>query len=252
VVGLLSRHLNDSSDTGPRPGAPLLTAAPGPLPFLYRDESLVIVNKPSGLSAHRGMASAGGDYVMTRVRDQLGTHVYLVHRLDRATSGAMALVTDARLVAPLQKAFEAGAVDKRYVALTRGKLPQPSLCVDYPIPRAEDSDERVDARTELTELCVMANRYALVEARPLTGRFHQIRRHLSHLRRPVLGDTTYGDRKENKRFRADYGLFRLALHARSLSLPHPVSGEQICVHAPLPDDLRGPLVRMGLMPRLER
>src|SRR5688572_22285906 len=70
---------------------PLVTAAPGPLEVLYQDDALVIVNKPSGLAAHRGLSSERGDYVLTRVRDALAQQVFLVHRLDRATSGAIAL-----------------------------------------------------------------------------------------------------------------------------------------------------------------
>ena len=78
-------------------GPPLVTAAPAPLPILYRDDALLIVNKPSGLSAHRGYASERGDYLLTRARDSVGQHVFLAHRLDRATSGAVALTFEAGL-----------------------------------------------------------------------------------------------------------------------------------------------------------
>lgn len=224
---------------------PLVTAAPGPLDVLYRDDALVIVNKPSGLSAHRGLANEHGDYVLTRVRDALGKPVYLVHRLDRGTSGAVALVLDPRLVEPVQRAFQEGRVDKRYLALARGVLP-PTVSVDYAIPRSlETPDDRVSAQTEFTSLGVFENRYTLVEARPLTGRYHQIRRHLKHLQHPIIGDTTYGDNKQNKLFRARFGIMRLALHASQLTVPHPVSGLPVDVHAPLLPDLAVPLAAMG-------
>lgn len=223
---------------------PLVTAPPGALPVLYRDDALIIVNKPSGLAAHRGLANER-DYVLTRVRDDLGRPVYLVHRLDRATSGAVALVLDPRLVEPLQRAFQEERVAKRYVALARGLLP-PHQLVDYAIPRSRElPHERVSAQTELLSRAVFEDRYSLVEARPRTGRFHQIRRHLSHLRRPIIGDTNYGDRKENRLFRERFGLMRLALHAVSLTLPHPVTGERVAVQAPLPPDLAGPFAAMG-------
>ncbi|MET0286070.1 MAG: pseudouridine synthase [Polyangiales bacterium] len=220
-----------------------MTAAPGPLAVLYQDDVVVVVNKPSGLSAHRGLANEGGDYVLTRVRDMLRQPVYLVHRLDRATSGAICLVRAPEFVEPMQRAFQEERVDKRYLALTRGKIP-PALTVDHPIPRGEKL-ERVDARTSFRSLGVFEDRYALVEAHPHTGRFHQIRRHLSHLRCPIIGDTNYGDRKENRLFRERFGLFRLVLHAWRLAFPHPVSGQPIVLHAPLLPDLAEPLAAMG-------
>jgi tRNA pseudouridine65 synthase len=172
----------------------------------------------------------------------------LAHRLDRATSGAIALVLESRWVEPLQRAFQEERVEKRYLALTRGLMPEHTL-VDYALPRGENADDpRVDARTEFRRLGVHAGRYCLVEARPLTGRLHQIRRHLKHIFRPILGDTSYGDGKENRKFRQEFGLMRLALHAHRLTLPHPATGQRIEVEAPLQADLAGPLAAMGLWP----
>jgi tRNA pseudouridine65 synthase len=235
------------SDIHSTKSVPLVTAAPGPLPLLYRDDALVIVNKPSGLAAHRGLSN-DRDYVLTRARDQLGQRVYLVHRLDRATSGALAMVLDARWVEPLQRAFVGEGVHKRYLALVRGVLRE-RVDVDYAIPRGEGrNDERVPARTSFRRLGVYADRYSLVEAIPETGRFHQIRRHLAHLRHPIIGDTNYGDRKENRLFRERFALLRLALHAATLELPHPEDGRVIRVEAPVPPDLSVPLQAMGLLP----
>ncbi len=229
----------------PLAARPLVTAAPGPLGVLYRDEALIVVDKPSGLSAHRGLADERGDYVLTRVRDFVGRPTYLVHRLDRATSGAIALVLDPRLVAPLARAFQEGRVHKRYLALARGVLP-PYVSVDYPVPRSlAKGAERLPARTELFLRGVYADRYSLVEAVPHTGRYHQIRRHLKHLQHPIVGDTTHGDGKENRLFRERFGLMRLALHALALRLPHPVSGALLELYAPLPPDLAEPFSAMG-------
>ncbi|HEX5658263.1 MAG TPA: pseudouridine synthase [Polyangiales bacterium] len=238
---------SDLCSRGARPPAstPLVTAAPGPLAVLYQDDVLIVVNKPSGLSAHRGLANEGGDYVLTRVRDMLQQQVYLVHRLDRATSGAICLVRAPSHVEPMQRAFQDAQVDKRYLALTRGKIPA-EITVDYAIPRSQERPkERVHARTSFRSLAVFEDRYALVEASPETGRYHQIRRHLSHLRCPIIGDTNYGDRKENRLFRERFGLFRLVLHAWRFSFPHPVHGERIDIRAPLLPDLALPLAAMG-------
>ncbi len=215
---------------------PLVTAAPGPLTILYRDDALLIVDKPSGLAAHRGYSSEHGDYLLTRARDTVGQHVFLAHRLDRATSGAQALTFDPQLAAVLQSSFAAGEVHKRYLALVRGQLAQPCL-VDYAVARRDGKDApKVPAQTRLSPLEVL-ERYTLVEAEPLTGRYHQIRRHLKHLRHPIVGDTTYGDNKQNRIARERFGLLRLFLHASKLSLPHPVTGRRIDVEAPLPEEL---------------
>jgi tRNA pseudouridine65 synthase len=223
---------------------PLVTAARAPLPILYRDDALLIVDKPSGLAAHRGYSSEHGDYLLTRARDAVGKHVFLAHRLDRATSGALALTFDAELAAALQSSFAAGAVHKRYLTLVRGQLAQPCL-VDYAVARRDGKDApRVPAQTRFVPLVVL-ERYTLVEAEPLTGRYHQIRRHLKHLRHPIVGDTTYGDGKQNRIARERFGLLRLFLHASKLSLPHPVSGRRIDVEAPLPEELVHTLRTLG-------
>jgi tRNA pseudouridine65 synthase len=229
---------------------PLVTAAPGPLPVLYRDEALLIVSKPSGLAAHRGYSSEHGDYLLTRARDAVGQHVFLAHRLDRATSGAVALTFAAQLAAAVQASFEAGAVYKRYLALVRGRLEEPCL-VDYPVARRDGKDApKVDAQTRFLPLATFEH-YTLLEAEPLTGRYHQIRRHLKHLRHPVVGDTTYGDGKQNRIARERFGLLRLFLHASKLSLPHPVTGQRIEVEAPLPEELQHTLRELGY-PRVKK
>jgi tRNA pseudouridine65 synthase len=225
--------------------APLVTAPRQPLPVLYQDAALVVVNKPSGLSVHRGYGNEHGDYALTRVRDALGQHVFLAHRLDRATSGVLVLAREARFIPALQAAFEQGAVEKRYLALVRGVLSGEQL-VDYPVPRADGpAAPRVEARTMLRALAVLEQHYTLIEARPLTGRYHQIRRHLKHLRHPIVGDTTYGDGKQNRRARERFGLLRLFLHASKLRVPHPQSGQVMEVAAPLPEELTRTLDMLG-------
>jgi tRNA pseudouridine65 synthase len=222
---------------------PLVTAAQGALQVLHCDDALLVVNKPSGLAAHRGLSNEG-DYVLTRARQMMGRPVYLPHRLDRATSGVMLIALAPHFVEPLQRAFGEGQVQKRYVALARGAIAQP-IEVDYAVPRSDGASERVPATTELVPRGLFEGRYTLVEARPRTGRYHQIRRHLKHLQRPIIGDTTYGDGKENRQFRERFGLMRLALHAVELTFPHPATGARISVRAPLTVDLAAPFAAMG-------
>lgn len=214
------------------------------LPFLYRDGVLAAVNKPSGLAVHRG-AAQDRIVALQVVRDQVGRHVHAVHRLDRATSGALLFALDPETARRLGEAFEAGEVEKRYLALVRGIPPEQGV-IDHPIPRVEDGP-RVPAVTEFRRLAVF-ERYALVEARPLTGRLHQIRRHFKHLSHPLIGDVRYGKGDHNRLFRDRFGLHRLALHALELGFDHPETGERMRIVAPVPEDLAGPLRAMGMLP----
>lgn len=210
--------------------------------ILYRDDALVIVAKPAGLIVHRGWAD-DEVAVLQLVRDLVGVHVHPVHRLDRGASGALAFALTPAATRALQEIWSEGQVEKRYLALVRGNPPA-SAVIDHAIPRAEDGP-RVPAVTEVTTLA-QAGRYALVEAHPRTGRLHQIRRHLKHVSCPLIGDVRYGKGEHNRLFREQYDLHRLALHAWSLTLPHPDTGATIRAVARLPADLRGALDKLGI------
>ncbi len=213
------------------------------LPILRAEDGFVFLDKPSGLSVHRGW-DASRDTVMHRMRDALGHHVYPVHRLDRATSGVLVLALDPERAGVLAAAFRDGQVDKEYLALVRGTLDGPGR-IDHPLAPPEGEGDKVPAQTDYAPVACARDRYTLVRAWPRTGRGHQIRRHFRHLRRPLLGDTTYGDGKENRAMRQGVGLHRLALHALGLALPHPLTGVRVQAQSTLPPDLLEPLVRLG-------
>jgi tRNA pseudouridine65 synthase len=198
------------------------------LRVLFADEALVVIDKPSGIVVHRGWADDDGGLVVA-LRDQLGRRVFPLHRLDRGTSGVLAFALSSTAAAALAPAFAEGRVGKRYIALVRGHPPEHAL-VDHPVP-SEPGGPRVPAVTELRRLGIW-ERYALVEARPRTGRLHQIRRHLKHIACPIIGDVNYGKGEHNRLFRERFGLRRLALHAQALALPHPITGERVEVSAP--------------------
>ncbi len=217
---------------------------PERIELLFVDEHIVVANKPSGLLVHRGWDN-DDDVAMFRVRDQIGQHVHPVHRLDRGTSGALLFARSPAVAATLSKAFENGLVDKTYLALVRGNPPDDGV-IDYAIPKKEGGPKvpavtrfRCIARSEI-------DRCSLVEAMPETGRLHQIRRHLRHINHPLVGDVRHGSGEINRHYRAQYNLCRLALHALAIGFEHPVTGERIRVTAPLPDDLKNPLVALGL------
>lgn len=221
------------------------------LTVLYVDDAIVVVDKPSGLLVHRDATSRDEPAVVQLARDLVGRHVYPVHRLDRGASGVLVLGLSSEAARVLHAQLEEGAADKRYLALVRGVPPEVAT-VDHAIPRREDGP-RVPAVTEVTRVAAVAlddgpggrpARYALVEARPRSGRFHQVRRHLKHLGHPLVGDVNYGRGEHNRFCRDRYGLSRLALHAASLTVAHP-AGAPMTFRAPLPADLRDPLAAMG-------
>jgi tRNA pseudouridine65 synthase len=202
------------------------------IPILHRDDRLLVVDKPAGLIVHRGWAD-DDDALLQQVRDTIGAWVQPIHRLDRGASGCVLFALDKDAVRFLSDAFATDAVAKHYLAITRGH-PPPYTLLDHPIPRAPN-EPRVPAVTEIRCLETFG-RYALVSARPKTGRLHQIRRHLKHLSCPLIGDVRYGKGEHNRLFRDVHHLHRLALHASSLSFPHP-DGHTITVEAPLAEDL---------------
>lgn len=200
------------------------------------------VAKPSGLAVHRGWARDPA-YAMTLVRDRLGRWVYPVHRLDRATSGVLVFALDRDTARRVQAQFEAGSVTKRYLALVRG-VPPAEVVIDHPVKKTARGEERAPAITEIRRLAAFG-RFSLVEARPRTGRLHQIRRHLKHLSHPVVGDVRYGKGDVNRYFRERFGLHRLALHALEIRLEHPTTGAPLRCVARVPADLARPLAALA-------
>jgi len=223
-----------------------------PLTILYQDEYLVAVDKPSGMLVHRSFLDKHETrFVLQSLRDQLGQHVYPVHRLDRPTSGVLVFALSADIARLLSQQIEAGLWQKGYLAVVRGYL-QAAGTLDYPLKEQLDNiaDKfvRADkaAQSAITryqplhyvELPFAVSRYAtarytLVGLQPITGRKHQLRRHLAHLRHPIVGDTSHGDGKHNALFREQFANERLLLCAFTLQLPHPVTGNTLTLQAGL-------------------
>ncbi len=217
---------------------------------LSRDDHLIAFDKPSGLAVHRGMAR---DAVVATdlAREVAGAPVFLVHRLDRGTSGVLLFALDADRARALGRAWEEGLIEKRYLALVRG-VPEPEGVIDHPVPR-DEGGPRVPAVSHYRRVAVTepqshleGRRFSLVEVRPKTGRFHQIRRHLKHIGHPIAGDVNYGRGEINRMLRERAGLHRIALHAASITLQGP---SPLTIEAPLPPDLADPLAALGLIER---
>ena len=226
------------------PSAPRPAPIPSSIRILHRDDAIVVVDKPSGLSVHRG-DDQGSVFALNLTRNAVDHWVYPVHRLDRATSGVLVFALSPEHARRLQRSFDARDVEKTYLALVRGKPPLSGV-IDSPMEKREGGP-RVEALTEFdTRFVSDVFRVSLVEARPRTGRRHQIRRHLRRINHPVAGDVRYAKGIENRAYRAQLGLYRLALHAKSLSFIHPATGERVSFESPVPEDLAEPLHRAGI------
>ncbi len=200
------------------------------IPILHRDARCVVVAKPSGIPTHRGWDDSE-DALLQQTRDAVGQYVYPIHRLDRGASGCVLFALDKEAARAFSDAW--AEADKRYLCITRGHPPD-ELVIDHPIPKEPGAD-RVPAVTEIWRRDSFG-RYSVVEARPRTGRLHQIRRHLKHISCPLIGDVRYGKGEHNRLFRERFNLHRLALHSISLQVPHP-DGGLLAVECPLAEDL---------------
>ncbi|MGV0985263.1 MAG: pseudouridine synthase [Limnohabitans sp.] len=222
------------------------------LDILYLDDYLAIVHKPAGWLVHRTPLDKGETrFVLQTLRDQIGQHVWPVHRLDKGTSGVLVFALSAEVARMLGQAFETGeGLHKTYQAIVRG-WPLPEGLIDHPLKRMPD-----DMRSEREEVQLAQTRYqtlrrgelpiaqgefpslrwAEVQLQPLTGRRHQLRRHMKHIAHPIIGDATHGKGPLNRAVAAHIGVTRLWLHAESLQLPHPVGGQLLRLAAPMPSD----------------
>ncbi len=249
------------------------------LPTLFEDAQLWIIDKPSGMVVHPGPGHVGGTVVnalLGRLQAELpivDVNVDeaaldpeeeeaprgwpgLVHRLDRYTSGCLCLTKTKEAEISLQAQFKERGVEKRYLAMVRHspKLPQlGSLLIDEPILRHRVDRMRMtiggSGRPSQTRIRVLSRTpsVALLECELLTGRTHQIRVHMQHMRAPLLGDGLYGGpmRWQDKE-KEPLELPHPFLHAWKLGVDHPISGERISVEAPIPDEFREIAERLGL------
>ena len=222
------------------------------LDILYLDDYLAAVTKPPGLLVHRTGLDAGETrFALQMLRDQLGRPVWPAHRLDKGTSGVLLFALSAEVARTLGQAFESGdGLQKTYRAVVRG-WPADEGLIDHPLKRMPD-----DMRTERLEVQPAQSRFATlrrfelplpqqgfastrcaeVALQPLTGRRHQLRRHMKHIAHPIIGDATHGKGPLNRAVAEHLGLQRLWLHALRLDMRHPVSGEPLQLESPLPEE----------------
>lgn len=234
------------------------------LEILYRDEYMVAVNKPAGMLVHRSwLDSRETRFVMQTLRDQIGQHVFPIHRLDRPTSGVLLFALNSEIANLLCLQFEGKTVQKSYLAVVRGYLNGADR-IDYPLKIQRDkiadkfSREEKEAQTAVTDYVGLntaempwaagkyqTSRYSLVRLIPHSGRKHQLRRHMKHIFHPILGDTQYGDLHQNRAFADKTQVSRLMLHAEKLAFHHPITQIRLEIQAGLDEPWQRLLHRFG-------
>ncbi len=220
------------------------TAPPLELPVVFEDDALLVVNKPAGTAVHGGSGVSFGVIEQTRTARPQLKFLELAHRLDRETSGLLILAKKRSALTALHAALREGRVRKEYLALVKGAWRNDKQRVDLPLKKfmTRSGERRVSVDREGRESQTVFRKkrglrdFTLLSAELLTGRTHQIRVHLTHLGFPIAGDDKYGDFELNRAL-AKQGLKRMFLHAGDLEFAHPLSGETVKLHSPLPEDL---------------
>ncbi|TQV73479.1 23S rRNA pseudouridine(955/2504/2580) synthase RluC [Exilibacterium tricleocarpae] len=233
----------------PKPGAGLRRVLAEAV--LFEDGGLLVIDKPSGLAVHGGSGVSLGLIESLRQLRPQARYLELVHRLDRDTSGCIMVAKKRSVLRHLQEQMRAGRVDKVYQALVAGQWPADRAHINAPLRKNElSSGERIvrvtpDGKPSLTQFSVLQryDRVTLVEAKPITGRTHQIRVHARHAGHPLVGDDKYGDDALNKTLR-ELGVRRLFLHAARLAFSLPGADQPTVVRAPLAVDLQEALSRL--------
>lgn len=231
------------------------TKAPVPTGRDYRvvleDDALLAIDKPAGMAVHGGSGVSFGVIEQLRRQRPQARFLELVHRLDRETSGLLLIAKKRSALTSLHDMFRAGHIEKRYLALVKGRWMEPLRHVRLSLHKylTREGERRVSVANEgkaahsIVRLMARWQNFSLVEVELETGRTHQIRVHLAHLGYPLCGDDKYGDFALNKLLQKQ-GLGRMFLHAARLVLDHPLTGERIQLAAPLPEDLTRFLARL--------
>ncbi len=194
------------------------------IPIIYQDDDLIAINKPHGLAVHRSkMVGNTDEFALQAVRDAIEKKVFLCHRLDRKTSGVLLFALSSDKNAEVQNYFQNRQVQKKYSALVRGYVDDQGT-IDYEIEHPTKGFQNAVTQYKCLERFEMpwpqgkflTSRYSLLELSPLTGRFHQIRKHMNHIRHPIIGDRPHGCNKQNRLWKRELGLNEMLLHAEEL------------------------------------
>ncbi len=219
---------------------------------IYRDDSLLVIDKPPGQAVHGGSGVSLGIIEQLRLELPDARFLELAHRLDKETSGVLILALKRAALVELHRMLRLGETRKTYLTLAKGPWRDPVRHVKLALHKYlnEEGERRVVANADgqrahtIFRLVRQAGDYALLEAELKTGRTHQIRVHLASIGHPIAGDDKYGDIELNRALKKR-GLKRMFLHAERLEMAHPLTGKPLCLEAPLPRDLDAFLDGLG-------
>lgn len=211
---------------------------------IYRDDALLVIDKPAGQAVHGGSGVSLGIIEQLRLELPGARYLELAHRLDKETSGVLMLALKRSALVELHRMLRAGETRKTYLTLVRGPWHDAVRHVKLSLHKYlnEEGERRVMADADgqrahtVFRLARPAGGFALLEAELKTGRTHQIRVHLAAIGHPIAGDDKYGDFELNRALKKS-GLRRMFLHAERLQLAHPLTGRPLSLEAPLPEDL---------------
>ena len=219
--------------------------------IVYEDDAFIAINKPAGIAVHGGSGQSFGVIEALRALRPQARFLELVHRLDRETSGVLLIGKKRSALRNLHEQLRNKTMRKNYLALVEGQWPTQLTSVDAPLLKnSGDAGERYvrvdkDGQSALTRFVIRKSwqRATLVQASPVTGRTHQIRVHCLHAGHPIANDSKYGN-KEFDSLMKSLGLKRMFLHALTLTLAHPISGETLTIEAPLDQQLQAAIAAL--------
>lgn len=200
------------------------------LEIIYQDDHLVAINKPHGLLVHRSpIAADATEFAMQLLRDQIGQYVYPCHRLDRKTSGVLLFALDKDTQSNVNQWFREQKISKEYLAIIRGWTDD-KIHIDYDLTNDRGIVQGAITDLKTIQRCEIGvplgkyatQRYSLVALTPTTGRFHQLRKHMNHIRHPIIGDRPHGCSKQNRLWKSNWGMEKMMLHAQKLRIPSPI------------------------------
>lgn len=216
------------------------------LEIVYQDEYLIAINKPHGLLVHRSsIARDAKEFALQLLKAQIGKYVSPVHRLDRKTSGVLLFALEKDVEIAMHQKFMKGEVQKEYLAIVRGYSPD-QMEIDYPLLKENGMMQEAFTEFKTLERAELeiplgkhaTSRYSLIEAKPTTGRMHQLRKHFAHIFHPIIGDRKHGCNKQNRFFKEQWDMTTMLLHASSLRFKHPITEEDIYISAPVQDEFK--------------
>ena len=218
---------------------------------LFEDDELLVLNKPAGISVHAGSNIPQGLIEALRIVRSDMPYLELIHRLDRDTSGCLLIAKSRHTLLNLQQQMVNHDIDKRYLTLLRNSWGMDERLVEQPLLKnSEIAGERMVIITDegkyAKTLFIPREAFEqaqLTEVKLFTGRTHQIRVHSKFLHAPVAGDDKYGHRHFNRDMKK-LGLKRMFLHAWKLGIHHPVTGEEMMLNAPLPEQLNNVIIKL--------